>query len=216
MATLDAAGLRDNTIIVFTSDHGDFVGSYGLYQKQGPWDTSANVPFLVSGPGITAGASPLCLSAIDILPTICGLCQVPPAETFQGRDLSKHIHNQTVPDNDQALLASYHLFGAWQKYSSEPQVASLHKARIYRGLRTAQYTYCIDHNGPWLLYDNQADPWQQNNLINTPELSDIQNNLHSRLMQQLADYGDDMPTSEVILARWNYITDDQGYPVTSN
>ena len=73
------SGSREDTIVVFTSDHGDMHGSHGVYKKQWPWDESIKVPFLVRYPRRVAGGTrhDFPLSAIDVMPTLLGLAGVP-------------------------------------------------------------------------------------------------------------------------------------------
>ena len=71
--------------------------------------------------------------------------------------------------------------------------------KAYRGLRTSRYTYVRNIDGPWLLYDNQTDPYQMDNLIDRPEHAQLQATLEKRLQQRLDDMGDEF------LDGWTYI-----------
>ena len=74
--------------------------------------------------------------------------------------------------------------------------------REYRGVRTERHTYCRDLSGPWLLYDNQADPWQTTNLVDRPEAAEIQAELEDLLRRKLARVGDEFrPGIEYVQAR---------------
>ena len=79
------------------------------------------------------------------------------------------------------LIACYQPFGQWSRNIG---------GKEYRGLRTKQYTYVRDLNGPWLLFDNKNDKFQMNNLVNKPEYADIQKDLDKRLTDMLKNLDD--------------------------
>jgi arylsulfatase A-like enzyme len=178
---LDALGLRENTIVVFTSDHGDMIRCHGETKKQKPWEESVRVPFLVRGPGIAAGEIAPVLDSVDIMPTLLGMCGVGIPPTVQGTDASPLLRGQAVPELDGALLACHFPFHQWHTSQG---------GREYRGVRTERYTYCRDLAGPWLLYDNQTDPYQMTNLVNRRELATLQAELDALLDRKLARVGD--------------------------
>ena len=76
----------------------------------------------------------------------------------------------------------------------------------YRGVRTTRYTYVRDLNGPWLLYDNQTDPYQTNNLANLPKHAKLQARLDALLTRKLKERHDEFlpgrPTSSSGATRW--------------
>lgn len=88
--TLEFEGLTRDTIVVFTADHGDLLGSHGLEFKNEPYEESARVPFLVRYPGRMKGGteSDILFSLVDLAPTLASLCGVSPAESMQGTDHS--------------------------------------------------------------------------------------------------------------------------------
>jgi hypothetical protein len=94
------------------------------------------------------------------------------------RDLSKEItgENQT-PEDRTALILCPSPFGQWARRNGRKE---------YRGVRTKRYTYVRDLKGPWLLHDNQEDPFQQNNLIGNPEYFDLQNKAEAIQKTQVA------------------------------
>lgn len=75
LKALEENGQAEDTIVIYTSDHGDMMGSHGRIAKQVPFEESVRVPFMVRYPGVTkkGGASDALFSAVDIYPTLCGL-----------------------------------------------------------------------------------------------------------------------------------------------
>jgi len=73
--------------------------------------------------------------------------------------------------------------------------------KAYRGLRTSRYTYVRNLDGPWLLYDNENDPYQKANKIGIPEYAEIQAQLESHLQQLLKRRGDDFLDGQAYLER---------------
>jgi len=192
---LEATGAADDTIVVFTADHGDMLFAQGNIKKQWPYDESARVPLLVRYPGIVpAGTSrPWPINAPDVMPTLLGLCGVTGPEGMEGADWSQALRGmEGVSDND-ALIASYWPHGS---YYGKPE---------YRGIRTSRYTYVEDHGGAWLLFDNDADPLQQTNLVG--QSAELQADLASRLAAVLAAREDTFPQGSALLTQWSYEVD---------
>ena len=209
LKTLETCGLGDDTIVVFTSDHGDHLGAHGLGGKQTPWDESILVPFLVRSPRLL-GRSPrevdVPFATPDIMPTILGLCGVPVPATVEGIDYSPLLRGETVSDDDAALVACYFVHGAFRKMGG----------RHYRGIRTRRYTYVRDLDGPWLLYDNAVDPHQLENLCGRREHAALQAELERRLRRVLERRGDAFLPGEAYVERWGYEVDPvTGYATSS-
>ncbi len=204
METLNECHLADDTILVFTADHGDMLGSHGQVRKQRPWDESILVPFLLRWPnGLKRAAhrlsSPFCTP--DIMPTLLGLCGIPSPATVEGADRSAWLREQE-PDADRpVLIECVTPFGEWTRRQG---------GREYRGLRTRQYTFVRSRTGPWLLFDNQADPYQEHNLVGNPRYAALQKQLDSMLSQELKRRHDDFAPGRVYLDKWGYKTDASG------
>lgn len=197
-------GIEENTLLVFTSDHGDMLGSHGEQRKQRPWDESIRVPLLLHCPalfGIEGMKSAHPISAPDLLPTVLGLCGVTPPASVQGKDLSQHVRGGSAPEDDAALIACYSPFGEWTREKG---------GREYRGLRTKRYTYVRGLDGPWLLFDNEADPYQRENLCGRPEHAELEAGLEQRLKRTLSAIGDEFLPGGEYVRRWGYQTDKDG------
>jgi arylsulfatase A-like enzyme len=198
------AGLEENTIFVFTSDHGDMLGSQGEFNKQRPWDESIRVPFLLKYPGLKGwrpGRLDGRLDAPDVMPTLLGLCGLPIPETVEGTDFSPAIRRECTMENHDALISCPHPFGQWS-----PQQGG----REYRGLRTHRYTYVRALDGPWYLYDNEADPWQMHNLADDPSHAELRAELDPRLQARLDRIGDPFLPGEAYVRKWGYSVGENG------
>ena len=204
LQTLEEEGLAENTIFVFTSDHGDMLGSQGEVKKQRPWEESIRVPFLLRWPqrfGREGRAVDALLDTPDILPTLLSLSDIPIPESVEGRDFSATIEGGQDPSGGAALIYCPHPFGQFLRVDG---------GREYRGLRTLSHTYARDLNGPWLLYDNDNDPFQLNNLVNRAELQALQADLDALLDKKLAVRGDEFLPGESYIEKWNYTLDRTG------
>ena len=204
LQTLEDEGLAENTIFVFTSDHGDMLGSQGEVKKQRPWEESIRVPFLLRWPrrfGWQGREVDALLDTPDILPTLLSLSDIPIPDTVEGQDFSATIEGGEDPSGGAALIYCPHPFGQFLRPDG---------GREYRGIRTRNHTYARDLNGPWLLYDNEADPYQLDNLVNRASVSSIQAALEAQLQRKLSDRGDEFLPGETYIERWNYPLDRTG------
>jgi arylsulfatase A-like enzyme len=197
LATLADTGLESNTIVVFTSDHGETLGSHGCppFTKQVPWNESAHVPFLLRYPAIRGSEGRVVstpLTTTDILPTLLGLANVTIPKTIEGEDLSKLVRRGTEANNRAALYMAVAPFGP-KEYLRE-----------YRAIRTSRYTYVRSLDGPWLLFDDDKDPFQLNNLAGQPESLALQKKLDAQLHAALKKIGDDFRPARSYIQEWGY------------
>lgn len=203
---LQRFGMKEETIILFTSDHGDMLGSHGLWKKQVPFEESTHVPFLLRAPKalrIEPGEYPEALiEPEDILPTMLGLIGENPPSSVEGKDYSAYLQQEETLDEDYALLAVYQTGGQWGKGADGGPFG--YTGREYRGIKTTRFTYVIDKNGPWLLYDTLADPLQHDNLVGRPEVKEQEMHLHVRLQQILAERGDDFLGGDELASSYGY------------
>jgi len=201
MNTLRSEGLEENTILVFTSDHGDMLGSHGQTTKQRPWDESILVPFLLRFPkrfGMGRRKLDAVINTPDIMPTLLGLCKTPIPGSVEGADL---LAGGRDSQRSAALIASYSPFHDWAKKKG---------GREFRGVRTAAHTYVRDLQGPWLLYDNREDSFQQVNRCNDPDFAPVRRSLDEILRQKLAETRDEFLPAEEYIRRFGYVTNDLG------
>lgn len=145
LKALEETGEADNTIIVFTSDHGEMMGSHGRMSKSVFYDESMLVPFIIKYPGkIKPHIEDLMMGSTDIMPTMLGLMgmgdKIP--ETVMGNDYSDGL-----------------LTGEYKKHP-KPESA-LYLSRNKKGVRTYKYTYVVKEDNTYELYDNINDPYQK-------------------------------------------------------
>jgi arylsulfatase A-like enzyme len=199
-------GLDDNTIVVFTSDHGDMLGSHGHKNKQHPYDESVHVPFLLrwpAAPGMKPRTETALFSTPDIMPTLLGLCGAAIPATVEGVDFSPMLRGECRVDAGPAYLALYR---------PHHQLRYSDFGRDYRGIRTERHTYVRDHKGPWLLFDNHEDPYQFRNLVGYPSAQALLAELDTLLDHVLARRGDDFETGEELCRRYDVALNSEGEP----
>jgi arylsulfatase A-like enzyme len=180
MATLDRLGLADDTIVVFSSDHGDMLWAHGRRNKQQPHEESIHIPLIIRWPGhLPAGKVEETLIGVsDHTPTLLGLAGAPAPATMNGLDLSGRLLGQDAPAPTSVFInehASFDQAQTWQPW---------------RGVRTQRYTYARWLQGGALLFDNAADPYQMHNLAHEPEHAALLGELEAELQGWLARLGD--------------------------
>lgn len=192
---VDATGKADDTVFIFTSDHGDMLQSQGLPLKQQPWDESIRVPFLIRYPKLLGRKRRTSITPIDvpdIMPTLLGLAGLRPPDSVQGVDRTPLILGKQKDAAEPAALLNLP--------ASFSVVRRLGFAE-YRGVRTPRHTYVRSIHGPWLLYDNQTDPYQKQNLVG--KQPDLQSRLDRRLDAMLKAAGDEFLPSARYVERAN-------------
>lgn len=203
LETLEETGFGRDTLVVFTSDHGDMLGSQGQVRKQKPWDESVRVPLLVRLPGEARKGRRVDapVNTPDLMPTLLGLCGIPVPSSVQGDDWSAVARGAASPADNAVLIQCPSPFGEWTRARG---------GREYRGVRTRRHTYVRDLNGPWLLFDNETDPYQLDNLAGKPEHAALQARLESELHRLLVQTGDDFQPGPAYIKKWDYKVDATG------
>ena len=196
VAALEECGLAEDTILVFTSDHGDMLGSQGLIHKQKPWDESIMVPFLLRyPPQVPAGRrTTALLNVVDLMPTLLSVAGLEVPEVVEGSDLSHIVRGAEGPRPGSAFL--------------QHPCPFIEPIPEWRGVRTERYTYIRSLAGPWLLYDNAEDPYQMRNLVDDPARAETQQELEADLQGWLRRTGDDFQPRDVYWKRFGYAVDE--------
>jgi arylsulfatase A-like enzyme len=189
LSALEESDHADNTLVIFTSDHGYHMGEKQQLFKNSVWDESMRVPFVVAGPGVASDAE--CrqpISLIDIYPTLVDYGQWDPSPNAggNGRRLDGHSLRPLL-ENPEA--------GAWEgAFFALGSVASSKKLAVnepgQRGdqhwsLRTERYRYILTRHGEEELYDHLADPHGWHNLVHNPEHEPTRARLNAALLEAL-------------------------------
>lgn len=147
---LDSLGLGDNTLVVFTADHGEMLGSHGRMQKNSEYEESFGVPLIMRyRDGLNHNIDDLLIGTTDLYPTIFGLMGL--KSSIPG-DVSGVDYSDIIKD-PKAKTANRPI--------STPFISIEGNKK---GVRTTKYTFTVNGNGKVTLFDNLNDPYQQNNL----------------------------------------------------
>jgi arylsulfatase A-like enzyme len=193
LTTLERLQIAEDTIVVFTSDHGDMMLSQGLTTKFYPWDESIRVPFLLRYPrqfGRAGHQVKTTLNTPDIMPTLLSLAGLKAPDAVQGTDLSAVAKSAQAENTNTA---------AFLNLAVPITQARQFGIAEYRGLRNGRYTYIRSIHGPWLLYDNRNDPYQMHNLCNQTASASVQAVMEQELVARLRLLKDDFrPAKEYV------------------
>lgn len=177
---IEALKIADDTVVIYTSDHGTSFGSNGAYSKRSAYDESNHVPFLIRWPGhIAAGArNSTLLSAIDLYPTLCGLAGLEPPAHCRGRDVSAAMLGQPFEPSDSIFVFDSHSLPAYIREKRDP--GGPNWAMPYYGVVTDRHTYTVNYRGDELLFDNLADPYQITELAEDPSSQELKTGLRRK------------------------------------
>lgn len=179
---LRETGIEDDTIFVYSSDHGEMLGSQGRIQKTTFYEEAARVPFMVRCPGrIPAGEECYaCINTPDIAPTLLGLLTLPIPEEMEGMDLSAKALGEPGPEPDFALLQGTGHTYMWTDGAE------------WRAVRNKRYTYArYLKDGSELLFDNQTDPYQLQNLAGDAGSQSTIEELRDAMAAKMLGIGDE-------------------------
>lgn len=168
--TLEATGLSENTVVIFTSDHGYHMGEHGHWQKTTLFENAARVPLIVAGPGVeSAGQATSALTEmIDFYPTLADLCDLPAPRYLAGVSLAPVLTDVRGETREAALT----------------QFASGYSIRTTRYRFTSWGTDGADGEE---LYDHQADPQELSNLASNPAHAETARRLRELLIARVAE-----------------------------
>lgn len=200
--------VRNNTIVIYTSDHGGMNGQYGAENgtKKYPNDASTHVPFLAWGPGLLQAPGRECdalIAGIDLFPTLCGLGGLTEElrragtrdaheclaylDSLDGVDHSRNVLSGDGPDPESVLV--YNISNCHNGTPAQPIHRSvITKRHLYSvqghwrpGNRNVGFGDWNNHPGEWMLFDRKDDRYEQNNLIASAESEPVKRTMRKRL-----------------------------------
>jgi arylsulfatase A-like enzyme len=178
---LEKEGLMENTLIVYTSDQGFYLGEHGWFDKRFMYEESFRTPLIIRYPGGKSGVvnSDL-VQNIDYAPTILNAAGVPVPPAIQGRSLVPLLTGKT-PSNWRKSLY-YHYY----EYPAE------HSVRRHYGIRTNRYKLIHFYNDidEWELYDLKKDPSELKNVYSDSKYANVVSELKAELQKNQVQYGD--------------------------
>ena len=173
--TLSEQGLADETVTLFTVDHGDHLGQHTLYQKMEMYEPAVHIPLLVRVPGVAPQTFEGCVSHLDIMPTVMDLLSVPKPDDLEGDSLAEAIRSRKAP-TDKTVFSQYS--------------GTLSADNIRRSAITRQYKYTYDPNDIAELYDLEDDPLEMTNLAQDPGYAEVVAKLHAETKAWHETHGD--------------------------
>jgi len=158
LTALRDAGLEDDTVVIYTSDHGEGTAAHRWLGKLSLYEEAVTVPFIVAGPGVPGGRmdGARLVSGLDVTPTILGYAGVPVPSSMDGTNLKPLVEDASLPGRECVFCAQYRV---WKEAVEEGRMA-----------RTARYKYAAYHPGKpsEMLFDLLEDPGEMRNLAPDP------------------------------------------------
>lgn len=195
---LDEAGLAENTIVVYTSDQGFYLGEHGWFDKRFMYEESFRTPLLMRYPKEIKAGTVIdeLIQNLDFAPTFLDYAQTPIPEDIQGESFRKVVSGESDEWRD-AIYYTYY------EYPGE------HNVERHHGVRTDRYKliHFYYDSDTWELYDLQEDPSEMNNLYNNPKYANVQKEMHSKLIDIRKKYGDSDELDKENLERYLKHTD---------
>ena len=170
LTALDEAGLRDNTIVIFTSDHGFHLGEHDFWAKVSLRDESSQVPLIISAPGKKPAVCNSFVELLDLYPTLVSMCGLEAQKRLQGKDVSKMLDDPSHSVRDAAFC-----------------VAPMRKGFLLREKDWAYIQYGEKADKGIELFDMQKDPKQYDNLAKKKKFQPVVKAFKKKMAAKLAD-----------------------------
>ena len=184
---LEENGLAENTLIVYTSDQGFYLGEHGWFDKRWMYEESFKMPFLIKCPGIIDSntVSNELIMNIDFGPTLLDFAGLDVPSTMQGKSFKSSFKNENYMGRD-AVYYHYYEYPLW------------HKVQPHYGIKTSKYKlmhfyYSMDE---WELYDLEKDPNEMNNIYKQAS-EELITELKTQLKSLQIEYNDDFSIEEM-------------------
>jgi arylsulfatase A-like enzyme len=179
---LEESGLAENTIVIYTSDQGFYLGEHGWFDKRFIYDESFKTPLLIKWPGVVEPGSRRTemVQNLDFAQTMLEMADIPAPDDMQGESLVPLLKGQNDLWNREEVYYHYYEYPA------------VHMVKRHYGIVTEEYKlvhfyYDIDE---WELYDRKNDPMELNNVYNDPDYAEVVVDLTLRLGKLREKYGD--------------------------
>jgi len=180
-------GLDKNTIVIYSSDQGFYIGDHGWYDKRWMYDESLKMPFIVKWPGVTKPGSRNTdlIQNLDYAETFLEVAGASIPEDMQGASLVPLLKGQTPKDWRKEIY--YHYY----------EYPSVHMVPRHNGIRSKRYKlmHFYQFENEWELYDLKSDPDELKNLYGDPKFAKLRNRMKARLEHLVDHYEDDSDTS---------------------
>lgn len=179
---LKQTGLDKNTVVIYASDQGFYLGEHGWFDKRFMFEESYRTPLLISWPGVTKPGTVNndMVSNIDLAETFLDMAGIKIPRDMQGRSMVPILRGKTPSDWRKEHYYHYYEYPG-------PHMVKRHYGMSTDRYKLIHYYYDIDE---WELYDLQADPLELKNVYNDPGYADVKKDLHSRLEKLMLKYGD--------------------------
>ncbi len=189
---LDDSGLAQNTIVVYSSDQGFFLGEHGWFDKRWIYTESLHTPLIVRWPGHTApkSTSDAMVSNLDFAETFLDAAGLPVPADMQGRSFVPILNGHPPADWRTAFYYHYYEFPGSHHVAHHYGVTTLENKLIY-----------FPQLKEWELYDLRKDPHEMHSIYNDPAYAEVQSQLHQELERQQQTLGDttpDRPITEIL------------------
>ena len=190
-AVLDELGIAEDTVFVFTSDHGEMFGAHGRRAKNIFYDESVRVPFLVRwGDNIAAGRRDFTFNTVDIMPTLLSLMGLECPKEAEGKDLSRCLISDETCDEPSLMMGT----GPTAMFGS---------GKEWRGVRDKRFTYAVYRKDrAEYLFDNLEDPLQKHNLAHEPRFNGEKERLKAAMYAKMKEIGDEFDDNLHYMGRW--------------
>lgn len=178
---LDESGLAENTIVIYTSDQGFYLGEHGWFDKRFIYEESFRTPLLMRYPKEIAPGTQIgkLVQNLDFAPTFLDYAKIDIPKEMQGKSFRNLVAGKTDEWRDAVYYTYY-------------EYPSVHMVKRHYGIVTDRYKlvhfyYDIDE---WEMYDLQTDPMEMKNIYNEVSYANVRNDLHKRLEELRTYYGD--------------------------
>jgi choline-sulfatase len=167
---LDRLGLADDTLVVYTSDHGEPLGDHETWWKCNMYEQSVGVPLIVRGPGVEAREVSAPVSLLDVVPTMSDALGIDRDPAWRGVSQWSVLTGERPPDRSRDVFSEYHAHGT--SYGAFM-------------LRSGRYKYVYYPENPDQLFDLEADPRELENLAEDPAYDPVRTRLATRLRERV-------------------------------